>query len=194
MSVVKMRNESVSEIVRRVNMIRDEVLCDEKALAKKLAEKNKRVIFKYIFCKKTKNGGKNVIDKIFDMLLRDKTEYTISTEKLDSLERLSTSLQWMISKSMDDKRLRLSDNARINLLKEKLVNMQWLLMQFATIKTRLNKRELTISEIFNYITEHNLSLVADFLKVTKELIILSIVEEYLMPKNTMIREENYIEK
>ena len=176
-------------------MIRDEVLLDEKMLVRKSADKNKRLVFKYLFCKKMKNGGKNVIDKIFDTLLRDKTEYTIRTEKLDSLERLSTSLQWMISKSMDDKRLRLSDNARINLLKEKLVNMQWLLMQFATIKTRLNKRELTLSEIFNYITERNSSLIAgESLKVTKELIILSIVEGYLMPKNTMIREGSYIEK
>ena len=131
-----------------------------------------------------------MLDKVFNMLIGDETEYTVNEEKLCNLEQLSTCIQWMISKSMDEKRLRLSDDARINLLKEKLVNMQWLLMQFATIKAKLNKRELALSEIFNYITKHNLLLVpGDFLEVIKELIILSIVEGYLIPKDTMIRKK-----
>lgn len=42
-------------------MIKDDVLNDEKILVKKLAEKNKRVFFEYLFCKK---GRGDIIDKI----------------------------------------------------------------------------------------------------------------------------------
>lgn len=44
-------------------MIKDDMSDNEKILAKKLAEKNKRVFFKYLFCKR-KKGREDIIDKI----------------------------------------------------------------------------------------------------------------------------------
>ena len=120
-----------------------------------------------------------MLDKVFNMLIGDETEYMVNAEKLRSLKQLSTGLQWMMAKSM---------------LKDKLINIQWFLMQFAEAKNILSKSKITLKEFYEYIEKNNQSLVEpNLIKETKGLLVLAVTEEYLIPKNT-IREGNYFEK
>lgn len=120
-----------------------------------------------------------MLDKIFSMLIGDKTEYTIDSKKQHKLEQLSTGLQWMMARSM---------------LKDRLINMQWFLMQFAEAKNVLNKNKITLKEFYEYIEKNEKSLVEpNLIKETKGLLVLAVTEEYLIPKN-MVEERNYFEK
>lgn len=120
-----------------------------------------------------------MLDKIFSMLIGDKTEYTINSEKQHNLKQLSTGLQWMMARSM---------------LKDRLINMQWFLMQFAEAKNVLNKNKITLKEFYEYIEKNEKSLVEPkLIKETKGLLVLAVTEEYLIPKN-MVEKGNYFEK
>lgn len=118
-----------------------------------------------------------MMDRRFEMLLSDKTKYTVNAEKMNNLEKLTTITQLVTTKAATS-RVFSPYCMYLDVLTyyhRELLNMQCLLVQILTVEHCLKQNCVTVKEIFDYCEKHKILA----LKEIKKLIITAIEKGYL---------------